>query len=83
MSKKWEYGIVHIDAKRGSLYPDSFMSMDDVKKLADEETGDCKGTYGQDKWLRAAGKLGWELCCSGQDQFGLLWYFKSELEVSK
>ncbi|HEY1253947.1 MAG TPA: hypothetical protein VGF01_04115 [Terracidiphilus sp.] len=87
MPKKWEYGIVHInganvrDAIPGSLWPDTIMSMNDVKKLADEEeeTAGYKGTYPQDKWLGIAGKLGWELCCSGQDQSGLLWYFKREL----
>ncbi len=92
MLRKCEYGIVHInganvpDAIPGSLWPDSIMSMNDVKKLADEEveTAGCKGTYPQDKWLRIAGKLGWELCCSAQDQSGLdqsvlLLYFKREL----
>jgi len=80
MRKKFEYGIVHINAETGSLYPDRFMSMSDVEKRADEEAGGHPESYGQDKWLRIAGEFGWELCCSGQDQDGLLWYFKREIE---
>jgi hypothetical protein len=44
MRKKWEYGIVHIDAKTGFLLADMFktpMSMEEVRELATEGTGDC------------------------------------------
>jgi hypothetical protein len=90
MRKKWEYGVVHMTGVKdkehipGSLWPDSHMPMDDVKGLLDTEAAGNNGSYSQDEWLRIAGNLGWELCCSAQDQSGLdqsvlLWYFKREL----
>jgi hypothetical protein len=61
MPKKWEYGIVHIDAKTGFLRASTFktpMSMEDVSERAQLGTGDHEGTYGQGEWLRIAGSLG-------------------------
>jgi hypothetical protein len=83
MRKKWEYGIVHIDSKTGFLLADMFktpMSMEDVRELATEGTGDCKGTYAQGEWLRIAGSLGWEMVCPYQDKIGWHWLFKREIE---
>ena len=83
MRKKWEYGIVHIDAKTGFLRASTFktlMSMEDVSELATERCGEHAGTSGQGEWLRIAGSLGWEMVSPYQDKIGWHWLFKQEIE---
>jgi hypothetical protein len=79
MSRKWEYGFVHVDSVTGFLLRD-ICSMEDVMEQATEGTGDHKGTYALADVLRIAGGLGWETVCQFQDTVGLHWLFKRELE---